>query len=116
MSVLQMAMEGGITYDKIRNYVFAHPTYSESLNNLFMALKDWFLKDTRYVTIKNNWAANFKTQYQYHAEHISKILLITIAFFIISACVITKLLSLDKARVAKADRYVFKMAVGGRAL
>jgi pyruvate/2-oxoglutarate dehydrogenase complex dihydrolipoamide dehydrogenase (E3) component len=40
MSVLQMAMEGGITYDKVRNYVFAHPTYSESLNNLFMALKD----------------------------------------------------------------------------
>jgi pyruvate/2-oxoglutarate dehydrogenase complex dihydrolipoamide dehydrogenase (E3) component len=40
MSVLQMAMEGGITYDRIRNFVFAHPTYSESLNNLFMALKD----------------------------------------------------------------------------
>jgi pyruvate/2-oxoglutarate dehydrogenase complex dihydrolipoamide dehydrogenase (E3) component len=40
MSVLQMAMEGGITYDRIRNYIFAHPTYSESLNNLFMALKD----------------------------------------------------------------------------
>lgn len=39
MSVLQMAMEGGITYDKIRYYVFAHPTYSESLNNLFMKLE-----------------------------------------------------------------------------
>ncbi|OOQ58441.1 dihydrolipoyl dehydrogenase [Mucilaginibacter pedocola] len=38
MSVLQMAMEGGITYDKIRYGVFAHPTYSESLNNLFMKL------------------------------------------------------------------------------
>lgn len=40
MSVLQMAMEGGITYDRIRYCVFAHPTYSESLNNLFMALED----------------------------------------------------------------------------
>ncbi len=38
MSVLQMAMEGGITYDRIRYCVFAHPTYSESLNNLFMKL------------------------------------------------------------------------------
>ncbi|TKC65010.1 mercuric reductase [Pedobacter hiemivivus] len=40
MSVLQMAMEGGITYDRIQEYVFAHPTYSESLNNLFMKIKD----------------------------------------------------------------------------
>ncbi|OCX50896.1 mercuric reductase [Mucilaginibacter sp. PPCGB 2223] len=39
MSVLQMAMMGGITYDEIRYMVFAHPTYSESLNNLFMALE-----------------------------------------------------------------------------
>lgn len=39
MSVLQMAMEGGITYDRIRYCVFAHPTYSESLNNLFMSLE-----------------------------------------------------------------------------
>jgi pyruvate/2-oxoglutarate dehydrogenase complex dihydrolipoamide dehydrogenase (E3) component len=38
MSVLQMAMEGGITYDRIRYGIFAHPLYSESLNNLFMAL------------------------------------------------------------------------------
>ncbi|WP_293783410.1 mercuric reductase [uncultured Pedobacter sp.] len=38
MSVLQMAMEGGITYDRIRYCVFAHPTYTESLNNLFMKL------------------------------------------------------------------------------
>jgi pyruvate/2-oxoglutarate dehydrogenase complex dihydrolipoamide dehydrogenase (E3) component len=38
MSVLQMAMEGDITYDRIRYCVFAHPTYSESLNNLFMKL------------------------------------------------------------------------------
>jgi pyruvate/2-oxoglutarate dehydrogenase complex dihydrolipoamide dehydrogenase (E3) component len=39
MSVLQMAMEGDITYDRIRYCVFAHPTYSESLNNLFMPLE-----------------------------------------------------------------------------
>ena len=36
ISVLQMAMEGGITYEQVRYFVFAHPTYSESLNNLFM--------------------------------------------------------------------------------
>jgi pyruvate/2-oxoglutarate dehydrogenase complex dihydrolipoamide dehydrogenase (E3) component len=40
MTVLQMAMEGGITYDRIRYCVFAHPLYSESLNNLFMALEE----------------------------------------------------------------------------
>jgi len=39
MTVLQMAMEGGITYDRTRYCVFAHPTYSESLNNLFMPLE-----------------------------------------------------------------------------
>ena len=40
MSVLQMAIEGGITYDRIRYCVFAHPLYSESLNNLFMTLDE----------------------------------------------------------------------------
>ncbi|QQL48991.1 mercuric reductase [Mucilaginibacter ginkgonis] len=40
MSVMQMAMLGGITYDRIRYCVFAHPTYSESLNNLFMTLEE----------------------------------------------------------------------------
>ena len=40
MSVLQMAVEGNITYDRIRYCVFAHPTYSESLNNLFMGLEE----------------------------------------------------------------------------
>jgi pyruvate/2-oxoglutarate dehydrogenase complex dihydrolipoamide dehydrogenase (E3) component len=39
MSVLQMAMEGDVTYDRIRYCVFAHPLYSESLNNLFMSLE-----------------------------------------------------------------------------
>ncbi|PJJ83052.1 mercuric reductase [Mucilaginibacter auburnensis] len=40
MSVLQMAMEGGVTYDRIRYCVFAHPSYSESLNNLFMTIEE----------------------------------------------------------------------------
>ena len=40
MSVLQMAMMGGITYKQIRYTIFAHPLYAESLNNLFMALDD----------------------------------------------------------------------------
>jgi len=38
MTVLQMAMMGGITYEQIRYCVFAHPLYAESLNNLFMTL------------------------------------------------------------------------------
>lgn len=38
MSVLQMAMQGGITSEQIRYGVFAHPTYTESLNNLFMKI------------------------------------------------------------------------------
>jgi len=38
MSILQMAMMGGISYDKIRDMVFAHPTFAESLNNLFIKL------------------------------------------------------------------------------
>ena len=38
MSILQMAMMGGVTYDTIRDAVFSHPTFAESLNNLFMSL------------------------------------------------------------------------------
>lgn len=38
MSVLQVAMMGGVSYTAIRDGVFAHPTFSESLNNLFMRL------------------------------------------------------------------------------
>ncbi|MDO6433959.1 mercuric reductase [Flavitalea sp. BT771] len=38
MGILQMAMMGGITYDRIRDAVFAHPTFGESLNNLFSSL------------------------------------------------------------------------------
>ncbi len=40
MSILQMAMMGGITYEQIRFTIFAHPLYAESLNNLFMSIND----------------------------------------------------------------------------
>ncbi|MGE7777102.1 mercuric reductase [Chitinophaga sp. NPDC101104] len=39
MSVVQMAMMGGLRYDQLRDGVFAHPTFSESLNNLFMSIE-----------------------------------------------------------------------------
>jgi pyruvate/2-oxoglutarate dehydrogenase complex dihydrolipoamide dehydrogenase (E3) component len=38
MSIIQMAMMGGVTYDKVRDGMYAHPTYAESLNNLFARL------------------------------------------------------------------------------
>ena len=38
MSVLQVAMMGGLPYHQIRDGIFAHPTLAESLNNLFMKL------------------------------------------------------------------------------
>jgi pyruvate/2-oxoglutarate dehydrogenase complex dihydrolipoamide dehydrogenase (E3) component len=38
MSVVQVAMMGGLSYKSLRDGVFAHPTYAESLNNLFMTL------------------------------------------------------------------------------
>jgi pyruvate/2-oxoglutarate dehydrogenase complex dihydrolipoamide dehydrogenase (E3) component len=38
MSVVQVAMMGGLSYKALRDAVFAHPTYAESLNNLFMTL------------------------------------------------------------------------------
>ncbi len=37
-TVLQMAMMGGLPYTELRDGVFSHPTLSESLNNLFMAM------------------------------------------------------------------------------
>jgi pyruvate/2-oxoglutarate dehydrogenase complex dihydrolipoamide dehydrogenase (E3) component len=39
MTVLQMAMMGGMPYTVIRDAIFAHPTLSESLNTLFTALE-----------------------------------------------------------------------------
>ena len=38
MSLLQIAMLGGVTYEQLKENIFAHPTYSESINNLFMSL------------------------------------------------------------------------------
>lgn len=38
MSMLQIAMMGGIPYTTIKEGIFAHPTLAESLNNLFMTL------------------------------------------------------------------------------
>jgi pyruvate/2-oxoglutarate dehydrogenase complex dihydrolipoamide dehydrogenase (E3) component len=38
MSVLQVAMMGGLPYTALRDGIFAHPTLAESLNNLFMTL------------------------------------------------------------------------------
>ena len=35
MSLLQIAMLGGLTYDQLRDAMFAHPTYAEAINNLF---------------------------------------------------------------------------------
>ena len=38
MTMLQLAMMGGITYDVLRDTMIAHPTFAESLNNLFARL------------------------------------------------------------------------------
>lgn len=40
MSMLEIAMMGKLTYDVLRNAVFAHPLYAEALNNLFMQLDE----------------------------------------------------------------------------
>jgi pyruvate/2-oxoglutarate dehydrogenase complex dihydrolipoamide dehydrogenase (E3) component len=39
MSLLQIAMMGGLSYTAIRDGIFAHPTFAESLNNLFTQVK-----------------------------------------------------------------------------
>jgi pyruvate/2-oxoglutarate dehydrogenase complex dihydrolipoamide dehydrogenase (E3) component len=39
MTVLQMAMMGSVPYTAIRDGIFAHPTLSEALNNLFAAME-----------------------------------------------------------------------------
>jgi pyruvate/2-oxoglutarate dehydrogenase complex dihydrolipoamide dehydrogenase (E3) component len=39
MAVLQLAMMGGVTYDRLRDAIFAHPTLAESLNTLFSTLE-----------------------------------------------------------------------------
>ena len=35
MSLLQIAMLGNLTYDRLRDTMFAHPTFAEAINNLF---------------------------------------------------------------------------------
>ncbi|TGE07783.1 mercuric reductase [Hymenobacter fodinae] len=39
MSMIQLAMTGKLTCDQLQNMVFAHPTWAESLNNLFAKLE-----------------------------------------------------------------------------
>ena len=38
MAAFQLAMMGQIQYERLRDAVFAHPTLTESLNNLFSSL------------------------------------------------------------------------------
>jgi pyruvate/2-oxoglutarate dehydrogenase complex dihydrolipoamide dehydrogenase (E3) component len=38
MAMVQLAMMGGVPYQRLRDAVFAHPTLAESLNNLFSTL------------------------------------------------------------------------------
>jgi pyruvate/2-oxoglutarate dehydrogenase complex dihydrolipoamide dehydrogenase (E3) component len=38
MAMIQLAMMGGLPYDRLRDAVFAHPTLAEALNNLFSTL------------------------------------------------------------------------------
>lgn len=40
MTILQVAMMGGLPYQQLRDGVFAHPTWAESLNNLFSNIED----------------------------------------------------------------------------
>lgn len=40
MSMVQIAMMGGLTYEALRDGVFAHPCLSEALNNLWTMLED----------------------------------------------------------------------------
>lgn len=40
MAMLQIAMMGNLTYEHLRDAIFAHPTYAEAFNNLFASLKD----------------------------------------------------------------------------
>jgi dihydrolipoamide dehydrogenase len=39
MAMIQIAMMGGVSYTKLREAIFAHPTLAESLNNLFAKLE-----------------------------------------------------------------------------
>ena len=39
MSMVQLAMMGGLPYTVLRDAIFAHPTLAESLNNLFAQIE-----------------------------------------------------------------------------
>ncbi len=39
MSMLQIAMMGKLTFQQLRDAIFAHPTYAEAFNNLFSTIK-----------------------------------------------------------------------------
>ena len=39
MTILQVAMMGGLPYTALRDGVFSHPTLAESLNDLFMSFE-----------------------------------------------------------------------------
>jgi pyruvate/2-oxoglutarate dehydrogenase complex dihydrolipoamide dehydrogenase (E3) component len=38
MSMIQLAMMGGLPYTVLREAIFAHPTLAEGLNNVFLAM------------------------------------------------------------------------------
>ena len=40
MSMVQLAMMGGLTYQRLRDDMFAHPTLARGLNNLFARFKE----------------------------------------------------------------------------
>ncbi|HHP7238564.1 mercuric reductase [Longibacter sp.] len=46
-SLLQVAMMGNLRYDALRDGVFSHPTFAESLNNLFSQIDDERVRATR---------------------------------------------------------------------
>jgi len=55
MSVLQVAMMGGLPYTAIRDGVLAHPTLSESLNNPF--LERYFSDEVAHEFVGSAWHA-----------------------------------------------------------
>jgi pyruvate/2-oxoglutarate dehydrogenase complex dihydrolipoamide dehydrogenase (E3) component len=40
MAMIQIAMLGGLPYQRLRDGLFTHPTLAEALNTLFMSLED----------------------------------------------------------------------------
>jgi pyruvate/2-oxoglutarate dehydrogenase complex dihydrolipoamide dehydrogenase (E3) component len=52
-SVVQMAMLGGLTWMDLRDGVFAHPSWSESLNNLWGGERVEFIIGEDGYKVKN---------------------------------------------------------------